>query len=94
MTPSGIEPATFRCVAQYLIYCATISGPHIYIYINTHKETQYTVPFNFCLYSKFCVEIWILIREVPDSVPGTDACCPAEDSRDSPQSFQIDMHLI
>jgi hypothetical protein len=26
MTPSGIEPATFRFVAQYLNDCATISG--------------------------------------------------------------------
>jgi hypothetical protein len=27
MTPSGIELATFRFVAQYLNHCATISGP-------------------------------------------------------------------
>jgi hypothetical protein len=27
MTPSGIEQATFRFVAQYLNHCATISGP-------------------------------------------------------------------
>jgi hypothetical protein len=27
MTPSGIESATFRFVAQYLNQCATISGP-------------------------------------------------------------------
>jgi hypothetical protein len=27
MTPSGIEPTTFRFVAQYLNHCATISGP-------------------------------------------------------------------
>jgi hypothetical protein len=27
VTPSGIEPATFRFVAQYLNHCATISGP-------------------------------------------------------------------
>jgi hypothetical protein len=26
-TPSGIEPATFRFVAQYLNHCVTISGP-------------------------------------------------------------------
>jgi hypothetical protein len=32
MTPSGIEPATFRLVAQYLNHCATISGPHISSY--------------------------------------------------------------
>jgi hypothetical protein len=27
MIPSGIEPVTFRFVAQYLKHCATISGP-------------------------------------------------------------------
>jgi hypothetical protein len=27
MTPSGIEPATFRFVVQYINHCATISGP-------------------------------------------------------------------
>jgi hypothetical protein len=27
MTPSGIEPATFRFVAQYINHCDTISGP-------------------------------------------------------------------
>jgi len=30
MTPAGIEPATFRFVAQHLNHCATI---YIYIYI-------------------------------------------------------------
>jgi hypothetical protein len=30
MTPSGIEPATFRFVAQYLNHCATISGPPLH----------------------------------------------------------------
>jgi hypothetical protein len=34
MTPSGIEPATFRFVAQYLNHCATISGPQKYSHIN------------------------------------------------------------
>jgi hypothetical protein len=32
MTPAGIEPATFRFVAQYVNHCAT-ALPHIYIYI-------------------------------------------------------------
>jgi hypothetical protein len=32
MTPSGIEPATFRLVAQYLNHYATISGPHYDVY--------------------------------------------------------------
>jgi hypothetical protein len=35
MTPSGIEPATFRFVAQYLNHCATISGPQL---ISIHVE--------------------------------------------------------
>ena len=29
MTPSGIEPATFRCAAQHLNHCASYRGPHI-----------------------------------------------------------------
>ena len=32
MTPAGIEPATFRFVAQHLNHCAT-AVPYIYIYI-------------------------------------------------------------
>jgi hypothetical protein len=32
MTPSGIEPATFRFVAQYLNHCATAVPHYIYIY--------------------------------------------------------------
>ena len=32
LTPPGIEPATFRFVAQHLNHCAT-AVPYIYIYI-------------------------------------------------------------
>ena len=39
MTPPGIEPATFRFVAQHLNHCAT-AVPHIYIYIHTHTHTH------------------------------------------------------
>jgi hypothetical protein len=33
MTSSGIEPATFRFVAQYLNHCATINGPDVCTYL-------------------------------------------------------------
>jgi hypothetical protein len=36
LTPSGIETATFRFVAQYLNHCATISCPHS----NCNKQYQ------------------------------------------------------
>jgi hypothetical protein len=42
MTPSGIEPATFRFVARYLNHCATISGPSVNAFI-IHNST-------FCLH--------------------------------------------
>ena len=47
MTPSGIEPATFRFVAQHLNHCATAVPQYIYIYsgkyfINTmHSEYDF-----------------------------------------------------
>jgi hypothetical protein len=37
MTPSGMEPATFRLVAQYLNHFATISGPQ-YIYMHVFLQ--------------------------------------------------------
>jgi hypothetical protein len=38
MTPSGIEPATFRFVAQYLNNCATISGPHALLTVHYQND--------------------------------------------------------
>jgi len=42
MTPSGIEPATFRFVAQRLNHCATavphIAGRDSHIIVDTDKE--------------------------------------------------------
>jgi hypothetical protein len=48
MTPSGIEPETFRFVAQYLNHCATISGlPYIYTHTHTHTHTTGKIPGDF-----------------------------------------------
>ena len=34
MTPAGIEPATFRFVAQHLNHCATaVPGVHMHIHV-------------------------------------------------------------
>jgi hypothetical protein len=40
MTPSGIEPATFRFVAQYLNHCATISGHLHYLITNKNERKE------------------------------------------------------
>jgi len=37
MTPTGIEPATFRFVAQYLNHCAT-AVPELYLYLKENHE--------------------------------------------------------
>ena len=43
LTPAGIEPATFRFVAQHLNHCAT-AVPHLYIYVikiaTTHVQSR------------------------------------------------------
>jgi hypothetical protein len=46
MTPSGIEPATFRFVAQYLNHCATISGPRSHSVSNQSLCVTLSVLFN------------------------------------------------
>jgi hypothetical protein len=45
-TPSGIEPATFRFVAQYLNHCATISGPRSDKSRAEKKDSQCTCKCN------------------------------------------------
>ena len=41
LTPVGIEPATFRFVAQHLNHCAT-AVPPIYIHTHTNSHTHHT----------------------------------------------------
>jgi hypothetical protein len=62
MTPSGIEPATFRLVAQYLNHCAT-AVPQIEMYSidcndddnndddddDNNKSVQHFTPYSDCL---------------------------------------------
>jgi len=56
MTSSGIEPATFRFVAQHLNHCATAvtcKGIHIYIYIYIYIYV--------CVCVCVCIYIYIYI---------------------------------
>jgi hypothetical protein len=59
MTPSGIEQATSRIVAQYLNHCATAVPPYIHIYVCVcmcvcvyvceRERTKCTQKTTFCL---------------------------------------------
>jgi len=40
MTPAGIEPATFRFVAQHLNHCATADYYYYYHHHNLHHHYQ------------------------------------------------------
>ena len=42
MTPSGIEPATFRFVAQHLNHCATAVPQRYVVYYNIMGPLSYT----------------------------------------------------
>ena len=46
MTPAGIEPATFRFVAQHLNHCAT-AVPHTYTHTHTHTPHTRTRTYPF-----------------------------------------------
>ena len=53
MTPAGIEPATFRFVAQHLNHCAT-AVPHIAHKLRDfqgEKIIRHEMSVFFCLYS-------------------------------------------
>jgi hypothetical protein len=45
MTPSWIEPATFRFVAQFLNHCATISGPLCWLTYLCHNDSLSREPW-------------------------------------------------
>jgi hypothetical protein len=60
MTPSGIEPATFRFVAQYLNHCATISGTQ-----TAHKFSELFQPSFSALVGKGSK--YFLVRNVSSS---------------------------
>jgi hypothetical protein len=55
MTPSGIEPATFRFVAQYLNHCATVLSNRTPQNCTLHYEAQFLNSFK-----KFASKIWWL----------------------------------
>ena len=55
MTPSGIEPATFRFVAQHLNHCATAVPfreyeNYEYTLLNTTEISKFGQPRNVCGY--------------------------------------------
>jgi hypothetical protein len=53
MTPSGIEPATFRFVAQYLNHCDTISGPHMHV-------CMYVCTYVYVLFNYVCMCVCVM----------------------------------
>ena len=57
MTPSGIEPATFRFVAQYLKHCAT-AIPHRNRYRKIYRTEN--LDFLVVLLTEVCLFVWCL----------------------------------
>ena len=65
MTPAGIEPATFRSVAQHLNHCATA----VPVIKNVHRSysTRYScqVVMKLCLYRPFTAEARVRTQVSP-----------------------------
>ena len=59
MTPAGIEPATFRFVAQHLNHCATAVPIYICIYINnwTSVESRQCEQHSCFLFERSLIQI-------------------------------------
>jgi hypothetical protein len=71
MTPSGIEPATFRSVAQYLNHCATISGPNNRITNIQLCQTEYVINLLFSVLQtqryvlyQYCIILYSVLSAV------------------------------
>jgi hypothetical protein len=62
MTPSGIEPATFWFVAQYLNLCAIISGPQyhqvIWIFHSANYFSSYSEAYRTLTRNPLTWKIW------------------------------------
>ena len=66
MTPSGIKPATFRCVAQHLNHCA-YSGPlcaRVQVFKNPLDASNFSVAKNcfLLLMEVEILELWYTLR--------------------------------
>ena len=69
MTPAGIEPATFRLVAEHLNHCAT-AVPHIYIFFSWYACYMPRLSYRSCfgpLYiTQYSVENLFVSRRMVD----------------------------
>jgi len=48
LTPAGIEPATFRFVAQHLNHCATAAPSCVYVFFYTYVQLARSVKRKSC----------------------------------------------
>ena len=76
MTPAGIEPATFRFVAQHLNHCATAVPTGYIIYSQTEKGQDIKLSLRVVvanvLIIKKCYTLWgknITVQQKPFFVP-------------------------